>query len=183
MDERAAWVRESVDAWEGRLVAYATRLLGGDRERARDVVQDVFLRLWQADRDEVEDHLAAWLYTVCRRRVIDLQRKEGRMRTTDDVLVLERGAGGLPSAAAPEPPGVADGGEAVGLLGAVSTLPDRQQEAVRLRFQGGLSYADIARVMDTSVSNVGVLLHTAIKRLRDRLDPSPEAAHETGGAA
>jgi RNA polymerase sigma-70 factor (ECF subfamily) len=44
-------------------------------------------------------------------------------------------------------------------------LPGRQREALRLKFQDGLSYRDIARVMRVSESNVGFLLHTAIKTL------------------
>ena len=52
------------------------------------------------------------------------------------------------------------------LLGA---LPDKQRQAVLLKFSGGLSYKEIAEVMELSVSHVGVLLHTAIGRLRTSL--------------
>ena len=48
-------------------------------------------------------------------------------------------------------------------------LPDRQQEILRLKFQGGLSYRQIADVMDLTVSNVGFLIHTSIKALREQL--------------
>lgn len=195
MDDKAAWVRTTVDAWEGRLVAYARRFLAGDVERARDVVQDTFLCLWQADRGQIEDHLARWLYTVCRRRAIDVQRKDGRMMTSSDGMLAldgQAGRGATPRASSRDagitPDDAAAAAEATGsgggLLAAVATLPPRQQEAVRLRFQGGLSYADMAGVMDTSVSNVGVLLHTAMRSLRERLgDSSGGATTMTGGAA
>jgi len=195
MDDKAAWVRETVDAWEGRLVAYAGRFLAGDVERARDVVQDTFLRLWEADRGAIEGHLARWLYTVCRRRAIDVQRKDGRMVTSGERMHALDGranGGATPRAASPSAGATPDEvvaaaettGDGGGLLTAVRTLPPRQQEAVRLRFQGGLSYADMASVMDTSVSNVGVLLHTAMRSLRDRLgDSSDGATTMTGGAA
>ena len=49
-------------------------------------------------------------------------------------------------------------------------LTDRQQEVVRLKFQGGLSYREIAEVMDTTVTNVGVMLHKAIKKIRRSID-------------
>ena len=55
------------------------------------------------------------------------------------------------------------------ILRHLATLPDKQQEAVHLKFHAGLSYQQIADVLDTSVSNVGVLLHTAIKTLREAL--------------
>jgi RNA polymerase sigma-70 factor (ECF subfamily) len=44
-----------------------------------------------------------------------------------------------------------------------------QQEAVRLKFQHGLSYKEIASVLDLTVTNVGFILHTALKTLRARL--------------
>ena len=80
--------------------------------------------------------------------------------------------------------GVMDAEAGGALLSAVAGLPPRQQEAVRLRFQGGLSYEDIAGVMETSKSNVGVLLHVAMKTLRERLADGPgPAANGKGGAA
>ena len=51
----------------------------------------------------------------------------------------------------------------------IASLPDRQQEVLRLKFQEGLSYREIAAITDVSVSNVGFLLHTALKTLRGRL--------------
>lgn len=59
--------------------------------------------------------------------------------------------------------------EATGfLLRIVATLPARQQEVIQLKFQNDLSYQQIAEVMQTTANNVGVLLHTALKTLRDR---------------
>ncbi len=52
---------------------------------------------------------------------------------------------------------------------ALEDLPPRQQEVVRLRLEGGLSYRDVAEVMETTTSNVGVLLHNAVKRLQKAL--------------
>jgi RNA polymerase sigma-70 factor (ECF subfamily) len=50
----------------------------------------------------------------------------------------------------------------------VGTLPPRQQEVIQLKFQNDLSYQQIAEIMQTTANNVGVLLHTAIKTLRER---------------
>jgi RNA polymerase sigma-70 factor (ECF subfamily) len=52
---------------------------------------------------------------------------------------------------------------------AMQSLPPRQQEIVRLKFQHGMSYKQIAEVMKLSATNVGFILHTAIKALRDQL--------------
>jgi RNA polymerase sigma-70 factor (ECF subfamily) len=45
---------------------------------------------------------------------------------------------------------------------------------VILKFSGGLSYKEIAEVMELSVSHVGVILHTAIGRLRTSLGEPAE---------
>jgi RNA polymerase sigma-70 factor (ECF subfamily) len=50
----------------------------------------------------------------------------------------------------------------------VATLPARQQEVIQLKFQDDLSYQQIAEIMQTNANNVGVLLHTALKTLRQR---------------
>src|SRR5437773_11525139 len=54
------------------------------------------------------------------------------------------------------------------LLRIVATLPPRQQEVIQLKFQNDLSYQQIADIMQTNANNVGVLLHTALKTLRQR---------------
>lgn len=61
------------------LFGMAYRMLG-TRADAEDVVQDVFLRWFKADRTAI-DNPAAWLMTVCTRRSIDLLRAAGRART------------------------------------------------------------------------------------------------------
>ena len=55
------------------------------------------------------------------------------------------------------------------LLGQLSALPAKQQEVLRLKFQHGLSYREIGRVMDEKVGTVGWLIHTGIRNLRVHL--------------
>lgn len=47
-------------------------------------------------------------------------------------------------------------------------LTENQREVLRLKFQGGLSYRQISEVTGLSVTNVGFLIHTGIKTLRER---------------
>ena len=72
------WLLATVRRYQGPLLTYVGRLLGR-ADAARDVVQETFLKLCRQDRAEVEPHLAAWLFSVCRNHVRDLQRKEQRM--------------------------------------------------------------------------------------------------------
>ena len=68
--QHTEWIRGALERYESPLLRYACRLTG-NLEQARDVVQDSFVRLCRADRSKVEDHLAAWLFTVCRRRALE----------------------------------------------------------------------------------------------------------------
>jgi RNA polymerase sigma factor (sigma-70 family) len=160
----AELVRRALVQFERPLVGYAAHLLGGDAERARDVVQDAFFRLCAEPRDRVEPHLREWLYAVCRNLAFDIRRKERRMQTMSDTQ-----AEGFVSLEE-EPAQIVERDEAyTHVAGALQSLSENQQEVVRLKFQHGLSYKQISEVTKLSVTNVGFLLHTALKSLRQRL--------------
>jgi RNA polymerase sigma factor (sigma-70 family) len=64
----------------GRLAASVTRILG-DFDAAEEVVHDALLAAWQQwPRDGIPDRPGAWLWTVARRRAIDLLRRDVRFR-------------------------------------------------------------------------------------------------------
>ncbi|QDU59680.1 RNA polymerase sigma factor SigM [Planctomycetes bacterium Pan216] len=159
----STWIASVLERYEGKLVRYAARIVG-DWDRARDVVQETMLRLCHAPRSDVEDHLAEWLYTVCRNRALDVCRKERRMTLLDDAQASSR-----PSTC-PTPAESAEvRDDAINLKRELEALPPRHQEVVRLRFEGGLSYREISRVTKHSESYVGVLIHEGLKRLRQRM--------------
>lgn len=84
----------------------------------------------------------------------------------------------LKPACEPPPSAAMEREESTGsVLAQLARLPDSQQEVVRLRFHGGLTYRQIAEVTGLTVTNVGFLLHTALKTLRARLSEAE------GGAA
>ena len=59
------------------------------------------------------------------------------------------------------------------VLKVLNTLPANQQEVIRLKFQGDLSYMEISRITNLSVSNVGFLIHTGLKTIREKVQPQP----------
>src|SRR4051794_1042240 len=61
---RGNWIRAAVRKFERPLTLYASHLFGGDLERARDAVQETFIRLCGQDESRVAPRLAEWLYTV-----------------------------------------------------------------------------------------------------------------------
>lgn len=64
------------------------------------------------------------------------------------------------------------------VLNVLSTLPTNQQEVLRLKFQGDLSYSEISRITKLSVSNVGFLIHTGLKTIRERMQIEPALRRE-----
>ena len=158
-------LRRLFDDLEVPLVAYATSLLG-DRERGRDVVQDAFLKLCSQQASISAGAERAWLYKVCRNRAIDIRKKEGRMKTIDQAVAGELGSRDTDPGLATE---IADTAEHASSL--LSDLPDNQREVIRLKVQGGMSYQEISDLTGLSVSNVGYLLHTGLKSIRNRMMP------------
>jgi RNA polymerase sigma-70 factor (ECF subfamily) len=162
--DHAQWVERVLQTYERPLLRYALRWCRGDLERARDAVQDTFLRLCAQPRERLEGHLAQWLFTVCRNRLIELLRKEGRMEPLTDGDLATRPTADPDPAAHSE---LRDRLQAVAHL--LAELPQRQQELIRLKFQEDLSYKEISQITALSVSNVGFLLHTGIQTVRRRL--------------
>jgi RNA polymerase sigma factor (sigma-70 family) len=165
-ESRTELVQRALRDYEGPLVGYACSILG-DPDRARDVVQDTFIRLWDQEPARIAENLKPWLYTVCRNRALDVLRRHRRVVELDE-LSLER-----QEADSPNPrENLATRETASEILRFVDRLPANQREVIRLKFQGDLSYKEIAELTGLSVTNVGFLLHTAIKRLRTLLEPS-----------
>ena len=64
---------------------------------------------------------------------------------------------------------------ATALFRLLDSLSPNQREVIRLKFQNDLSYREIADVTRLSVTNVGFLLHTGLKKLRELLrEQAPE---------
>ena len=158
------WVGAAVDRYSGPLIRYAM-LITGDLELAKDVVQDTLVRLCAQKPERVNSHLALWLFTVCRNRALDVRRKESRMKALSDVELH------LQASPEPSPATQAERRESAGdVLELLARLPKNQQEVVRLRFQNGLSYHEISSITNLTVSNVGFLIHTAVKTIRRQLE-------------
>lgn len=79
----------------------------------------------------------------------------------------------------PEPSSAAGRNEAYALaLEALGTLSENQQEAVRLKFQDGMTYREISQVMGVSLGTVSHLIGTALAALRDQLGGKIDLAQE-----
>jgi len=160
------WIQSAVLQFEAPLIVYAARILG-DSDRARDVVQETFLRLCGQDQREVEPHLLEWLYLVCRNRALDLLRRQKTRQAAD-----------LPPSvacriAAPSKQ-IEDRDLAARIIGMLDELPENQRAVlVLVRFEG-MSYRQTSEVLGITEGAVESRLVRAMRRL--------EAAQEAEGS-
>jgi len=159
-----SWIADALSRYERPLLRYAAWLLN-DRDHARDVVQEVFLRLCKEQPDRVADHVAEWLFTVCRNLSLDVRERDQRRRRLDETQELR-----VSNIAAAYGAGPAERAHLLRqILGMIETLPGNQREAVFLKFYQGFTYKEISELTGLSVSNVGFLIHTAVHSIRERV--------------
>ena len=134
-----------------RVMAYATRLLGGDRVEAEDVAQETMLRLWRVAPDwrQGETKVTTWAYRVATNLCIDRQRSKTRKRqmALDDAPEVADGAMGAEGQ-------LQEAGRMVALEAALAELTDRQRQAVVLRHLEGMTNPEIAAIMEIGVEAV-----------------------------
>lgn len=153
-------------AYSDRLLRYVRRYLLA-REEAEDVVQDLFLALWdrRAEFERVRD-LEGYLYTAARNRAmaqLKRRRTEARWR--------ERAGGAEfsePLTATDQAEPIASAEAAAALQRAIDGLPARQRE-VMLRYWRGERNVEIAAALGISPMTIGVHVNRAIKHLREVL--------------
>ena len=161
--DRREWLQAVLAEYEGPLVRYAARITG-DADRGRDVAQETFLRLWRSELESDDKRLAQWLFTVCRNRAVDVLRKESRMGRLTAI------AEATTAGSEPSPAHTAERRDLAAVAGEMlDELPMNQREVIRLKLDAGFSYREISGITGLSVSNVGFLIHTGLKRLRQRL--------------
>ncbi len=156
-------VEYALKEYESPLIGYAMGILK-DLERARDVVQDTFIRLYKQDVEKVKGGLKTWLYTVCRNRALDVLRKEKRMVVVDDEMFSYTESKDLSPDAA-----VDQQERASQLMDYLEKLSDNQKQVIILKFQKGMSYEQIGEETGLTSGNIGFLLHNGLKKLREIL--------------
>ncbi len=138
------------DRYRQRLFAYARQMLPG-RQDAEDALQDVFVRAYAGLRaNDRQIALRAWLYRVAHNRCVD----ELRRPLVSPAEVFE-----LISIPEQDPVAQADQRESLRrLIADVRRLPQQQRSALLMRELSGMSYAELAVTLETTVPAVKSLL-------------------------
>jgi RNA polymerase sigma-70 factor (ECF subfamily) len=163
-EEPETGLERILDRFEAPLLRHARALLM-DREAARDVVQESFLRFLK-ERPAVSN-LGGWLYRVSRNLALDILRKEKRRMRFH---VVPDGRGDPPEPAAPGQERAIEA--AVIVEQALARLKPEQREVVTLKVHEGLSYREIAAITGMPPGTVGFVLHEAMKTLAADLVPA-----------
>ena len=141
---------------DGARVWRAVLLWSGDPHVASDAVAEAFAQALQ--RGEAIRSPAAWVWRVAFRiAAADLQRRR-RLEPIDDGAADARAD---PTAA---------GDDVLDLMRALGMLTAKQRAAVVLHHYAGYSRTEVARIIDSTPSAVGVHLHRGRRRLRRALE-------------
>lgn len=154
-------VEKAIIDHQSALIGYANSILK-DYSYAKDVVQDTFMRLTLQDTEKVSTNLKAWLYRVCRNRCLDHLRKKKSAKTVSDDTLYE-----LQSEEATPAEENLQNELNDQITAYIEKLTDNQKEVIKLKFHDDLSYREISEVTGLTESNVGFLIHSGIKRLRE----------------
>lgn len=130
----------------------------GDRDRAEDAVQEIFLRCYERVHTfDGRSEFRIWFFRLATNLLSNLERKRRRRRETPLEQTVTDSV---------EPPDLRDFRP---VLDAMNSLPARQRAAIRLKLLDGYSYAEIAELLACSRGAARVHVHKALKRLRKTL--------------
>jgi len=170
--QRQRLIEAVVDEFEQPLLRYATRILRNG-VLAQDVVQNVFVKLfrqWQPNQ-RPSASLKPWLFRVTHNEAVDVIRAEERRKG------LHQRAVGCDDSGAPSEKGTPrssyptderwDEERRQLVFASLEILSLEERQVVLLRLQQGMSYDEIAAVMNRPRGSVGAILSVAVKKLAD----------------
>jgi RNA polymerase sigma-70 factor (ECF subfamily) len=143
------------------LYRYAWALLG-NKDDALETVQESFLRFHRMWREgAIREHDRALLFRLARNVAIDRQRRtHTTQRLQPDNLI--------PFPRTPEELLLEKEAEQIAVQ-ALSHLSEKEQECLALRC-GGLSYGEVAQVLQLSVNSIGPMMARALRRFRQKYE-------------
>ncbi len=156
--------------WERPIYALAYRVLGRE-EDARDIAQETFLRAFRALKGfKGQAKFSSWLYRIALNLCRDWIRRERRTpvaQAPEGIDLIELAGEDTPSESIEETIGRHELGRVVGK--AMATLPEDQRTAIILKEYHGLTFQEIAELLDCPLSTVKTRLYQGLSVLRRQL--------------
>lgn len=184
----AAAYRELVESVEKPLINFLLRYVG-ERHAAEDLFQETFVRVVRSiSAFKPDASLTTWIYTIARNLALDFLKARRRHREAPlDAPATEEGGrviyfrDVLRAGERGEPGPRAEGSEDERrVTEALGRLSPAKREALILRVYAGLSYAEVARVVDAPIGTVKFRIHEAVRDLAALLG-ADEAGAASGG--
>ena len=134
-------------------------------EDARDLTQEVFVKAWQGlpKYKRTKTPFLGWLFTISHNRVIDYYRTKKDYAYLNNEIVMED------REKRPDKL-VEDQFTQQEVRRAILKLPEDQQQVILMSFIEGFEYNEIAEALNKSEGNIRVIVHRALKRMREILD-------------
>ena len=152
----------------------------GDRDRAEDLLQEVFLKVIRGRDSLGERPFRPWLYAIARNAVVDAHRRAGVREVvqaeSDGELDAARTEPVAPTAGPLADLAAADLGARI--EAALARLPEAQREVFLLRERARLDYEHIAAETGAGVATVKSRMRYALAALRRQLAGLPEGVTE-----
>lgn len=157
--------------WERPIYALAYRVIGRE-EDARDVAQETFLRAFRALAGfKGQAKFSSWLYRIALNLCRDWIRRERRApvaQAPEGIDLFELASAGAPSESVEDLVSRRELGRAVAK--AMATLPEEQRTAIVLKEYHGLTFQEIADLLDCPLSTVKTRLYQGLTVLRKQLE-------------
>jgi RNA polymerase sigma-70 factor, ECF subfamily len=148
----------------GRVYAVCWRLLG-DRQKAEDACQEIFIKVWQnLSGFEGNSSFATWLHSIATRTVIDLWRKDKRLKFVDTEELAEAADRQAYDSAMP-----ASDADTQNLEQAIQRLPPQAKAVLILFALEGYQHAEIADMLGIAEGSSKAQYHRARQLLRSFL--------------
>ena len=156
--------------WERPIYALAYRVIGRE-EDARDVAQETFLRAFRALKGfKGQAKFSSWLYRITLNLCRDWIRRERRTPVSqppEGIDIIELAGEATPSESIEELVGRRQLGRAVSK--AMAMLPEEQRTAIILKEYHGLTFQEIAELLDCPLSTVKTRLYQGLSIVRKQL--------------
>lgn len=136
----------------------------GSVEDARDLTQEVFIKAWKGlpKYKKTKTPFLGWLFTISHNRVIDYYRTKKDYAYLNDEITMED------REKSPEKLVEAQFTQQE-VRRAILQLPEEQQQVILMSFIEGFEYSEIAIALNKSEGNIRVIVHRALKKMREIL--------------
>lgn len=153
---------EIYEAYIKNIFRYVYNRTGNNKD-AEDITSQIFLAVLEGlPKYKDNGHLAAWLFTIARRKTIDFYRKKKPLVSLDDVQFT--------SVAEDMEKNFNNNDRLQAFEEILISLSEKEKELIRLRLIAELRFSEIARILQRSESAVKKAYYRLIERIKNHLE-------------